>query len=642
MKENGCHWSFQEWNSQISYVGPNDAIIQSFNKDFYDSLVRESIQNSLDAVLDKTKPVKVSFKFDSINSSDYPELFSLRKHIEGCLKMHEHIQRARDLYKPMLQILPKGINASMDIITVSDSNTSGMEYDENNPQNKFSAFAKSVGLSIKSSQTSGGSFGFGKAAYFQMSPFRSILVSSMTPTGESYFEGVTRLCTHEMDGVKYTDVGYYDNRDGKPVIGSDIPEKFRRAEPGTSITLLGKYPDAGSIKEMEEKLLKAVLKNFWLAIYEQKLEVCIGNSLVLTKMEIGRMIPKHFPANDKDKTSPREYFEAYTHAEDKQHLRFEGSTPNLGAVKLFVELNSAGRKDRIAYMREPMMLVNVKNLSTHFGLNALFLCLDEKGNTILSNMEDASHTSWTAAGKTGDARKKAQEAIREIDEFVKSCLDQIFDSSGDIEVIDIGIGFSEKDVEDLLANNSERNNPFGTVRTGEIAEEGGDLTTTETDSKTNKKSDKSKGNIGKDARGKADADNAVKKLIGTGHGDKPAKRHGGKGTSGTSQRITTPKIEDNGEKFSLYTPSSYRTPAYIENGEWFHDIILHVEEDMDNAFIEIKVGTEDGDDSLSIASTSLGKAVSGKGIIKFDHLSKGKIIIKVQFTDKQRHTIKLR
>ena len=52
MKENGCHWSFQEWNSQISYVGPNDAIIQSFNKDFYDSLVRESIQNSLDGVLD--------------------------------------------------------------------------------------------------------------------------------------------------------------------------------------------------------------------------------------------------------------------------------------------------------------------------------------------------------------------------------------------------------------------------------------------------------------------------------------------------------------------------------------------------------------------------------------------------------------
>ena len=82
--------------------------------------------------------------------------------------------------------------------------------------------------------------------------------------------------------------------------------------------------------------------------------------------------------------------------------------------------------------------------------------------------------------------------------------------------------------------------------------------------------------------------------------------------------------------------------ALVENGEWFHDIILHVEEDMDNAFIEIKVGTEDGDDSLSIASTSLGKAVSGKGIIKFDHLSKGKIIIKVQFTDKQRHTIKLR
>ena len=53
--EKGCKWSFQRWNRSMTYFGPNDAIIQSFNRDFYESLVRESIQNSLDAVLEKGK-----------------------------------------------------------------------------------------------------------------------------------------------------------------------------------------------------------------------------------------------------------------------------------------------------------------------------------------------------------------------------------------------------------------------------------------------------------------------------------------------------------------------------------------------------------------------------------------------------------
>ena len=86
--EKGCKWSFQRWNRSMTYFGPNDAIIQSFNRDFYESLVRESIQNSLDAVLEKGKPVQVSYSFDIVNIDDFPELFKLKEHIQGCLDTH--------------------------------------------------------------------------------------------------------------------------------------------------------------------------------------------------------------------------------------------------------------------------------------------------------------------------------------------------------------------------------------------------------------------------------------------------------------------------------------------------------------------------------------------------------------------------
>ena len=642
--EKGCKWSFQRWNRSMTYFGPNDAIIQSFNRDFYESLVRESIQNSLDAVLEKGKPVKVAYSFDKVNIDDYPELFRLREHIKGCLVTHSDTNRSRELYEPMLKYLPSSVHSSLDLITVSDSNTTGMKYNPDDPKNAFSAFTKSVGLSQKKTADSGGSFGFGKAAYFQMSPLRTILVSTRTPDGHSYFEGVTRLCTHKMQDVEYVDMGYYDNKNGMPAEDEEIPVKFRRDSAGTSITLVGKYIDSGNQANMENELLKSVLRNFWLAIYEEKLVVTIGRSYVVSKQELSRLISSTFSLNAKDKNNPRPYFEAYTHQEDKHHLKFTGDTKNLGEVFLYVCINPQVKRDRIAYMRNLMMLVETKTLSSSYGLNALFLCLNREGNEILSSIEDASHTSWSMKGKTGDAAKLAYETLNEIDSFVREKIGEAFNNSGDIEVIDIGIGFSEEDIENLLADKSEINNPFGTSRTGRIVEEGGDLTTVHTETTQKPKNQEPKGNLGRIVRGQKNSGTvAVKKTIGTGHSGRKSKTKGGTGTVGRIQSVTSPEVTGVGQKFVLYTPVSYHTPAYRKDGEWFHDLILHNEEAMDDVFIDVKIGTEDGEDSVQIAScTPIGRISGEKGIIKFAHLDAGKVTLTIQFADKQRHSIKLR
>lgn len=642
--EKGCQWSFQQWNEKMTYFGPNDAIMQSFTKDFYDSLVRESIQNSLDAVDDRSKPVKVSFTFDKISIVDFPSLFGLKGHINGCIETHKGNQRAEELYLPMLEYLNTAAKSEIDIITVSDFNTCGMQYEEGNPKNTFSAFTKSVGLSVKTSKSSGGSFGFGKAAYFQMSPLRTILVSTMTKDGETFFEGVTRLCTHKIGSAEYTDMGYYDNTDGRPSTGDNIPNKFLRTEPGTSITLLGKYSDAGPIAIMKAELVRAVLRNFWLAIYQEKLIVSIANSIHITRSEIGRLIAQNFSQNTKDRNNPRPYFEAFSHSADKQHFHFTDTTPHLGQVQLFIKLSQEARKDRIAYMRKPLMLVETKSLGTSFGLNALFLCLDEKGNELLSNIEDASHSSWSIKGKSGEAKNSAITVLQEIEDFVNACLDKAFDGGSDIEVIDIGIGFSEEDIENLLGGNSENNNPFGTVATGEIVPEGGSITTTIDSTTKSHSSGQEAGNVGRKTKGIMDSNNVTaKKQVGTGHKNKKSKNKGGSATSGTTQSIATPEENDNGQSFTLYTPTLYYAPAYKVDNEWYHDIILNNEEEMDNVFIELKVVTEDGTDSVSISHCSpVGRISSSKGIIKFDHLNQGRVVIKIQFSDKQRHTIKLR
>ena len=395
---------------------------------------------------------------------------------------------------------------------------------------------------------------------------------------------------------------------------------------------------------MENELLKSVLRNFWLAIYEEKLIVTIGSSFVVSKQELPRLITSTFTINAKDKNNPRPYFEAYTHAEDNLHLRFTGVIKYLGEVFLYVCINPQVKRDRIAYMRNLMMLVETKSLSSSYGLNALFICLNQKGNEILSSIEDASHTSWSTKGKTGEAAKLASETLTEIASFVQEKIGEAFNNGGDIEVIDIGIGFSEEDIENLLADKSEINNPFGATRTGRLIEEGGDLTTIHTETTPKPKIQEPKGNVGKVVKGQKNSGTvAVKKTIGTGHTAHKSKTKGGTGTGGRIQTITTPEVSGSGQKFVLYTPVSYHAPAYKKGGEWFHDLILHNEEAVDDVFIEVKIGTEDGEDSVQIASCSpIGRISGEKGVIKFSHLDAGKVTLTIQFADKQRHSIKLR
>ena len=84
-REKNCKWFFADQPPGGREIGPNNAMEQSFKKHPYASLVRESIQNSLDAVLDNNEPVRMKYEFREMKSEDYPNFFDLRNHIQGCI-----------------------------------------------------------------------------------------------------------------------------------------------------------------------------------------------------------------------------------------------------------------------------------------------------------------------------------------------------------------------------------------------------------------------------------------------------------------------------------------------------------------------------------------------------------------------------
>ena len=79
-----CKWHFAEMDANAGDEGPNSAMSQTFAQFPCAALVRESIQNSLDAVLDEEEPVVVCFEYRTLDRHDYQNFCNITDNISAC------------------------------------------------------------------------------------------------------------------------------------------------------------------------------------------------------------------------------------------------------------------------------------------------------------------------------------------------------------------------------------------------------------------------------------------------------------------------------------------------------------------------------------------------------------------------------
>ena len=145
--EKNCQWHFAEQLGGAD-IGPNEAMSENFKKNRYASLIRESIQNSLDAVDDVNEPVTVSFQFKKMDANRFPNFFELREDIIGCINFYSGNQNAKEKYQPMLEYVSQFAKqeATMPYLAISDYNTKGMDYQADDTNCPFYAFVQSIGV----------------------------------------------------------------------------------------------------------------------------------------------------------------------------------------------------------------------------------------------------------------------------------------------------------------------------------------------------------------------------------------------------------------------------------------------------------------------------------------------------------------
>ena len=648
--ECNCKWHFEKQRAASQDVGPNDAASSHFNTSPYPSLIRESIQNSLDAVADKSQPVRVSFKFRRIQAGGFKEFFKLRDHIAGVLELYK--DKAQAEYGQMLQLFENQFNYQtvLHYICVSDYNTKGMGHKEGDVDSKFYAFLRSIGVTSKDDPFSGGSYGFGKAAYFLMSPIHTVLVSTMTEEGETFFEGASRLCTHyytDENGkkVKYQHYGYYDNQNGErpSSIQTDIPVRFYRKEPGTDICIMGVDGSESARKNAYREMIEAALRHFWMAILEGKLVIEIGETKIDSAI-LDDMMKKHFPTmidkrRDESFYNPRPYFECYINQGMSDDFCYRKKMiPTIGEVQLYVWKNKEAR-DSVIHLRKQLMYINrSRNYTSGYGYVAVFVCVDEQGNAFLKSVEDPSHCVWKA--KENDVR--SANILKGIETFITESIEEIFshENSGPLTIT--GLEDYLYIPEELLTSDRDNveDNPFFGSSDGETQEHGTSPLSeinTESPSYTPSKND-STGKVVMTTTQGAERSTANPKLGGHTKNKKKKKKKG-KGNHPNNFGFNPNEDAPKG-KFFEQIPVRYRVMAEEIDGEIVHTIIVKSDYDVECGQIEIIVGGEDTDESMTIVSSNQGEP-SGN-IVKNLRLHGGQNNeITLRFEDNMKHAIKL-
>lgn len=413
-------WNFKILSGGDDYQGIRDGDIEIFDKTRYQSVVRESIQNSLDARLKENEPVRVEFNYFKIEKNKHKNIAVIEEHLAACKNWDKANEDDKELIRTMHSAIEDNCYTCLEI---ADYNTKGMEV-----KTSFDSFAHSRNVSTKSSAGSAGSKGMGKAAYFAASYLHSIFVTSVFHQDSTIlFQGISRISTHSKDGNLLNYKGYFSEGYDPITESSKIPEVFHRTEPGTSAFIVGLWSETERQIVMEKELLN----NFWLAILEGELEVSIDKK-EFNKDNVYQEILRLYPDVKESglynsHPNPRPYIETYLGKSCINKVYTE-TIPILGEVKFVIGKNE-DYQGRIANYRKSKMLIWKDPSRLYRGYCGVFICTDPSGNEILKKLENATHTEWRQ-GNWKDP--KGRDALKYLYEFQQDCIKEfVGDQYGD-------------------------------------------------------------------------------------------------------------------------------------------------------------------------------------------------------------------
>ena len=467
-------WYFPNNNGGEAEGFENQGINQ-FKMSPYGKLAREIIQNSYDAKIEENKKVRVEFRLVKLEKDRIPNLENIKESINASAEYFPESDRLQKFRQNANEKLEKD---TIDVLKISDYNTTGLVGIEERINSAWYGLIKSSGNSTKSG-VSGGSYGSGKHAAFVFSYFRTILYGTFVKNEGYAFQGKSILCSHKKDGIEKRGIGYWgkiEENECKPIRNQETMDKFyRRNETGTDLYIIGAKLEEGN---WVENIIYSVIENFWKLIVEDKLEVKIVNheeeinidsKNVRGLAQIGKEMNIKIDGHDN--------FNAYKFIElndSIEEVRY-GSICSKNDVELKIAKLPQYPEKKILRMRDTEMKINIFSPRKRpVNFIGILIAKGEEINRQLRESEPQTHDSWNADNIEDDEdRKKIRETIRRLDEWMNEQIDSLsyvddvpeFDAEG-LDFLNLedddsnGIEEIQKPFDEILNNLEEEQEIF--------------------------------------------------------------------------------------------------------------------------------------------------------------------------------------
>lgn len=384
-------WESAE-NTENYKSGLNHAGMENFKDDPLFHVPRELTQDSLDAKnKDVDGPVRLIFEELEMKKNELPNFEEIVDRFKA-IRDTWNDEKTKQYFGKMVQAFQS--EESVRVLAVRDYNTKGLSYvvkDDEDQDSGWEALVKSSGYS-KKDIGSNGTRGLGKHAPYLASKYSMVLYGTLNKAGEIGFQGVAKLATYRMEGVKYRENIYYGNPlDFSPITDSTkIPEQFKRMEIGTDKFIVGfNFDDS-----WKKHFIEVIIENFMWAIYEGKLVVTIAG-LEINQENLSEVIANIEVPEDREYSSAFEYYTALTDGmkfeEEFTLSKFEEKQK----VELYL-LKNEGYSNSVSMNRSSGMKIfdkaNFRRVPVRF--SGFFVIKGEKLNELLSQTETATHKGW--------------------------------------------------------------------------------------------------------------------------------------------------------------------------------------------------------------------------------------------------------
>lgn len=354
--------------------GLGHAGIETFKGSPYPGLARESAQNSLDACLkDKNLsplPIRMVFRQQTVPRDSIPGVEALQRTLDACLTR----SKGRGLRKDALffEIATKALRQpAVSVLTVEDYGTTGL-IGPSVRGKPFHALVKGSGVSQKSSDDAGGSFGIGKNAAFAVSQLRTVFYSTLYQDGgpPAYLaQGKSILVSHtDAQGEEKRGIGYCGLSNFRAVDDPKaLPEWLHRSEPGTTVASIGFQHGDG----WEWQMVESLVRNFFAAVNEGRVSFEVirqgHQPIVVSRDTLGELFDNDSirkASEDTGSTADLSFAAAMYQALTSQETKiFEESFGSFGSFR-FRLLEGPNLPRKIGFLRNGMYLTD--NLR-HFG-----------------------------------------------------------------------------------------------------------------------------------------------------------------------------------------------------------------------------------------------------------------------------------